>query len=289
MDIEKYKKYIKNDVELLSVEKRKNRTVITIKCKKCGVISNQRLDYYLEGWGCRGCKKILSQEQFIKKGEKLHYDNFDYSMVNYINAHSKVIIGCKKCGNIFNQRISAHLEGEGCPRCNIIRQLSTNEDFIKKSIKIYGDRFDYSLVDYKTNKIKVKIKCKKHNYIFEQSPNSHLRGQGCPICNESKGEKKVGDFLILNKINYSRNYRFIDCRYKNPLPFDFYLPDYNICIEFDGIQHFEDRMYDNEGENLTIRKIRDNIKDEYCNKNNIMLIRIKHTESISKKLNFLIL
>lgn len=273
---------------ILNVEKINGRIFIEVECEKCGNIIYQRLDYFLEGRGCYNCKRLLFKDQFIKKSKILHYDNYDYSKVNYTNANSKVIIGCKKCGTFFNQRLSAHLEGEGCPRCNIIRQLSTNEDFIRKSKEIYGDRYDYSLVDYKTNKNKVKIRCKKHNYVFEQSPNSHLRGQGCPICNESKGEMKVRNFLFSNNIKYFRNYRFLDCRYKKPLPFDFYLPDHNTCIEFDGIQHFEKRDYDTNIENFENRKIRDSIKDDFCKKNNINLIRISYKENIAEKLKTLI-
>lgn len=76
--------------------------------------------------------------------------------------------------------------------------------------------------------------------MFEQSPNDHLgKKTGCPICKESNGENIVRKYLSDNHIKYIPQHRFKDCRDKNPLPFDFYLPKYNTCIEYDGEQHFK--------------------------------------------------
>lgn len=258
---------------------------IKIKCNNCGGIFENRADYHLVCVGCKYCHERVSTNDYIEKAIKVHGDNFDYSLVVYKKAKDVIKIKCQKCGTIFSQKAYAHLDGRGCKKCNIIRQLSNKKKFAEESTKIHGDNFDYSLVDYKTNKIKVKLICKKHNHIFEQSPNSHLRGQGCPLCKESRGERNITNFLIENNIKYEKNHIFEKCRYKNPLHFDFYLPNNNMCIEFDGIQHFHFRYGDNENENLQIRQIRDSIKNEYCKNNNIQLIRIKYTENINDKLN----
>jgi very-short-patch-repair endonuclease len=85
--------------------------------------------------------------------------------------------------------------------------------------------------------------------------------------------------LIKYNINYESEKRFNDCRNKRPLPFDFYLPKYNICIEFDGEQHFIPwRKLSNKIEKLEKTKINDSIKTTYCINNNIKLLRIKYTE-----------
>lgn len=260
---------------------------IKLKCNKCGSIFETRSDYHLISAGCKYCNYRISTKDYIKKAKKIHGDKFDYSMVIYKKAKNKITIKCKKCGTIFYQKAYSHLEGRGCKRCNINNQLSNKEKFIEKSKKIHGENIDYSLVNYKTNKIKVLLKCKKHNHIFEQSPNSHLRGQSCPLCKESIGEKNIVNYLKENNIKYNRNKTFENCKYKNPLHFDFYLPDKNTCIEFDGRQHYFYRHGDNEKENLETRKIRDNIKNEYCKNNNIQLLRIKYTENIIDRLNSL--
>lgn len=108
---------------------------------------------------------------------------------------------------------------------------------------------------------------------------SHLKQNcGCPICNESKGEKAIRLYLKNNNIEFIQEYKFNDCRYKRNLPFDFYIQEYNLCIEFDGRQHFEaDNYFGGEKEFKDI-KIRDEIKDNYCKENGVNLLRISYYE-----------
>ena len=84
----------------------------------------------------------------------------------------------------------------------------------------------------------------------------------------------------MNKFNisYIPQYKFDDCRFYRTLPFDFYLPKYNICIEYDGQQHYEIVEHFGGFDKFVDTKIRDTIKSEYCKKNNIKLIRIPYWE-----------
>lgn len=136
-------------------------------------------------------KKTSTTEAFIKKARAVHGDKYDYKKTNYIRATIKVCITCPIHGD-FWQRPSSHLTGYGCMECghdNVKRKLSGSKDvFIEKSKEIYGDKYDYSLVDYINNKTPVKIVCKKHG-VFLKSPDAHLRGQGCPRC--SLGQKNA--------------------------------------------------------------------------------------------------
>lgn len=151
--------------------------------------------------------------------------------------------------------------------------------------------YDYSLVgEIISNKEKVKIVCQEHG-VFEQSVNNHMNNlQGCPDCKiMSKGENKISKILKTKNISYIREYKFDDCVYNNQkLRFDFYLPEYNICIEYDGRQHYEAIKYYGSEELFKIRRKRDEIKNKYCFKNNIYLIRIPYycfseIENIIKK------
>ncbi len=162
-------------------------------------------------------------------------------------------------------------------------KAKTTEQFIKDAKIIHGDKYDYSLVNYKKANSKVEITCKKHG-SFWQVPYSHLQGHGCPSCNSSRGEEEVKRYLLENNIKFEQQKVFNGCIYKNELKFDFYLPKYNLCIEYDGMQHFEAIEYF--GGEKEFKKIqdRDKVKNEYCKSNNIYIIRIKYDENIRKKL-----
>jgi very-short-patch-repair endonuclease len=139
------------------------------------------------------------------------------------------------------------------------------------------------LVNYIGSFKKIKLICPIHGE-FEQSSDKHVKGHGCLFCKESKGEKEIRVYLENNKIKHLQQYVFNDCRDRYPLPFDFYLPNYNMCIEFDGRQHFEavDRWGGLNG--LLDQQKKDEIKNKYCLDNNIKLLRIAHNENIINKL-----
>lgn len=130
----------------------------------------------------------------------------------------------------------------------------------------------------------VNIICPMHG-IFNQLAHNHTSGYGCPICNESIGEKNIRIFLENNGILFNQEKNFKNCIYKKYLFFDFYLPDYNICIEYDGIQHFEIVEYFGGIKTYEENLKRDKIKNEYCQSNNIHLIRISYKDNINDILN----
>lgn len=129
----------------------------------------------------------LTTLNFIEKVEKIHNFKYNYDNTLYINYEDKVKIICPIHGE-FKQRASSHLKGFGCKLCGDIKckdlQRSNTEDFIKKSINVHGNSYDYSETIYGKNAHnKVKIICKKHG-VFEQIPNSHLSGRGCIKCHK---------------------------------------------------------------------------------------------------------
>ena len=120
--------------------------------------------------------------------------------------------------------------------------------------------------------------------------NDHISSKsGCPDCNNSIGENEIEKILINNNIKYDKQKMFNDCKYKNLLRFDFYLEDYNICLEYDGIQHFKINEYYGGEKAFKEQKIKDSIKNEYCKNNNIELIRIRYNEKVNKKLEKIIM
>lgn len=89
----------------------------------------------------------------------------------------------------------------------------TTEEFIKRAKEIHGNKYDYSLVDYKNARTKVKIICPEHG-VFEQQPRAHLNKQGCPKCKISHGEKIIIEYLNHKNFSYEYQKSFEDLRAK---------------------------------------------------------------------------
>lgn len=226
----------------------------------------------------------LTTEEFIQKARKVHGDKYNYSLVDYKNAHTKIKIICPIHGE-FEQRPNNHLDGRGCLKCasqnkgkKISKTNTKNTDyFINKSKEIHGDKYDYSKVNYINNRTKVEIICPKHG-SFWQIPNSHKCGSGCPYCFNSIGETKIKKWLIDKNINFKQQFKFKECKNKLSLPFDFYLTDKNILIEFDGIQHYKSVNRFGGFKKFKETQKNDEIKNNFCKTNNIKLIRISYKE-----------
>jgi hypothetical protein len=283
--VKKAKEIFGDEYDYSLVDYRTNYEPVSIICPKHGPFPKSPANH-LKGQGCpyctaeteyRGSSQRLSKQDFILASQNIHGDEYDYSSVDYKNNSTPVTIICSKHGP-FSQSPGSHVIGSGCPKC--AGRDKTKEEFIKQAQEVQGDKYDYSKVDYKGARTKVNIICPKHGE-FLQTPNQHLRGTGCPSCNESKGEKLINNLLIKHNVEQIRQKRFIDCTNKPTkgtqcvtLPFDFYLPTFNTIIEYDGQQHYVPVW----GEDNFKRLQRlDKIRNQYCKKNGIKLIRIPYT------------
>ena len=240
-----------------------------------GFIFEQRASSHLNGLAV---ELNYTKEYFIKLAKDKWGDKYDYSLVEYKNSKTKVKIIHED--KIYEQSPSDHLTS--APE-NIIYAIKSNtDDFIRKANEVHNNKYDYSKVNYTISSEKVIITCFEHG-DFNQEANSHLQGVGCHSCQESKGERKISIFLDKNDINYIREYKFEDCINILPLKFDFYLPEYNICIEYDGIQHFKPVEIFGGLKSFNEQRINDEIKKNYCINNNIKLLRISYKDY--KKIN----
>lgn len=234
-------------------------------CPECGRLSQIK-------------KRKLSNEEFIKKAELIHNKKYTYPKLKYTNSKSKINVICPTHG-IFNTNAGNHLMGSECPKCAIENthklQLKSIENFIHDSNLMHEGKFDYSLVEYKGGKIKVKIICPKHG-VFEQSPNHHQRGAGCPNCNVSKGEELIKKILKKHHIKFNTQFTFDGLKDKRKLKCDFYLPFENCVIEFNGRQHYESVNAFGGLEALKETQKRDQIKYNYLKDNNINLIIVRY-------------
>jgi len=256
---------------------------ISIICKLHGEFK-QAINSHLKGHGCSICggSNRSNLNDILKSFRGIHGDLYNYSKVEYINMRTKVVIICNKCSNVFDQVPYSHLKGDGCSNCSGNMKLTT-EEIIKHFIEVNGDLYNYDKVEYSGAHKDVIITCEKHG-DFKMSPNNHRRMKGCYKCKMSKGEKIIMNYLKTNNINFISQYKFNECRYKNPLPFDFYLTDLNICIEYNGIQHYEVNEFFGGEDGYKQRVRNDNIKIYYCHNNKVKLVTIKYDSDIQEEL-----
>lgn len=163
-----------------------NSTKVKIICPIHGLFE-QRPASQLQGNGCPSCGREVVEKSrklttaiFIDKANIIHENRYDYSLVNYVNSHTKIKIICPLHG-VFEQTPTNHLFlTNGCPTCGG-STVSTTNSFIEKASNIHNFNYDYSLVKYKNNNTRVDIICLIHG-IFKQTPGAHLQGSGCPKC-----------------------------------------------------------------------------------------------------------
>ena len=246
---------------------------ITVICPIHGKFEIQAGNY-LFGQGCRQCgiekrrlKRMMGCEEFISRARKVHGDKYDYSKVEYVNAHTKVCVICPIHGEFWIKPVQ-HLRGGGCPKC--VGKHKTTEDFIRESIEVHGNIYDYSKVEYKGAYTKICIICPKHGE-FWITPHNHLNGRGCPHCKASRLEKHIRRFLKKSNINYEYQKRFFWLGLQS---LDFYLPDYNIAIECQGRQHFESVDVFGGDKGLSDNKKRDITKLNKCCDKGIKILYI---------------
>lgn len=229
------------------VEYKTATSKVVIICKKHGSFK-QTPNGHLSGSGCPMCQRDALREyfqmelgEFIERAIVVHNNKYDYSLVEYVNAHTKVKIICPIHGE-FIQEPNIHLKmGCGCPVCGKDRVREKRklgkDNFIKRAIVVHGGKYDYSQVNYINEKTKVKILCHEHG-VFMQTPTGHMSGKGCSKCKTSKGERRISMILENHNIKYVTQKPIKSIGGGGRYRYDFFIPDYNVFIEYHGKQHF---------------------------------------------------
>jgi len=266
-----------------------NRTKICIICKEHGEFIQTPANH-IKGKNCPKCSgHFMDQNFFIEKSKGIHKDEndnplYDYSLVDYNESSTNVTIICPLHNYEFRKTPNKHLNGQGCPLCGNVsgglkNRLSHNE-FIKRA---FPHKYEY-LTKYITAKTKIHIKCKECGHKFWQEAFSHMSGTGCPSCNESILEKRVAKYLNQLDIKYIKQKKF---EWLGRQSLDFYLTNYKLAIECQGIQHFEPKEWFDRKRKFTDRVKDDTKKLNKCLSNNIEMIYVVDNEKyFEKKYNF---
>lgn len=247
---------------------------------------------HIQGSGCPKCydenRKYIyrkTQSEFLNSANLVHNNKYQYG--EYTNDRTKISIFCPFHGE-FKQTPNDHLQGHSCRKCGLRgatqKNIKKQSDFIDECNKKHNFFYDYRKVKYTNAHNKIEIICPEHGLFF-QSASHHRRGSKCPKCiQKSTGENIIRQFLIKNKIKFEEQKRFADCVNKKQLPFDFYIEDFRILVEYQGRQHFEPVKWSNNWNdqdaynNLIEVQKNDSIKKEWCKKNNIELIEISYLD-----------
>ncbi|OIJ14922.1 hypothetical protein BKP37_06980 [Anaerobacillus alkalilacustris] len=269
----------------------RSKDPISVKHNPCGNIRDDvSPDTYLRGNGgkgykCNHCsgKWKRTTTDFIKEVEELY--GKDYTVLGeYVNRHTDILIKHNKCGGRpFPVRPKHFLDRrscgeEYCVKCSG-KQKKNTEHFKQEVYKLVGDEYQVKS-EYVNARISLTLFHKKCGEQYPCTPDNFLRGKRCPFCRESKGEKKIAEFLKRHKINFIQQYRNPECRNIKPLPFDFAILDKRdnpiFFIEFDGEQHFKPSEYYGGLGAFQKLKQNDKIKNMFALENGIFLIRIPY-------------
>lgn len=279
--IKKAKEIHGDKYDYSKVEYINSKTKVCIICPEHGEFW-QTPSNHLRGQECPKCacknnaqNRTIGTEEFITRARKIHDGKYDYSKTEYKTCFDKVCIICPEHGE-FWQECHNHLKGQGCPKC-AKEQIASNQFLSKDTIlkrfnEIHGNKYDYSKFEYNGICEKSCIICPEHGE-FWQTPHIHLKGSGCPKCKSSTLENEIRLFLDRNKINYIYQYfpKFLN-NGGGHQSLDFFLPEYNIAIECQGMQHFKPvKLFG--GDKQLIKQIRlDKKKKLLCESNNINVL-----------------
>lgn len=285
--IKEVQELVGNDYSVLGTYVR-TATKIKMKHNLCGTEWSITPNNFLRGRRCPTCSHVKTQEEFSQE---------------VINSHDKQFVlvgtykGCDtktkyKCINhevvIYSTPTIFMRTAYPCSKCLSVFLKQSNrkpqEQFIKELNNRHQGRIQ-AVEPYVNTHTKIRFLCNECNNYFYAEPNSVLRLSGCPYCAYSKGETYIASFLTNHKIKFKAQYRFENCKFIRPLPFDFYIPNSKLLIEFDGKQHTTPIQYFGGLKAYISQLKRDSIKNEFAKDNNLRLLRISYTlplETIDK-------
>lgn len=273
---------------------------ITAICGTCGIEKNMTFHAY--NHITNNDKKTYQCCQCFNNKKELKYytikndvESSGYTLITkaneYKNGNTRIKYLCPKHG-LHEMKANNFHNGRRCPLCRREEahdRFCFSPDTVYEEVRSLGGKL-LNKEDYINQSIKnLRIICPRcHKNIFITSLRHYTQhgGQSCPECRqkESVGERRIRQWLENNSVEFIQEKFFDDCRDNKPLPFDFYLPEQNMIIEFDGQQHFEENHFFKHSSSkfknsiTSYTKYHDSIKTEYCISHNITLIRIPYTQ-----------
>lgn len=279
-------------VDLKDLQLNSNKPVKVI-CDYCGEQYTINYNNYNKGEsGIDACKKCrhkrvadVTRERREKKYMGLVQqvaDKKGYTVIypqEYKSVKTRIKYICPKHGE-HDSSIANFIRGKGCKDCaneQVRYHFVKDAEEVEEYINSFNGNKLLNKEDYitsTTNNLIIQCSC-GNTYTTSLSNYKMMTYKQCPHCRHSYsiGERIIERFLNVSNIEYIKQKTFEDCKDEIVLPFDFYLPYYNCCIEFDGQGHFAPVWGE---KSFTLLKKHDEIKNNYCANNNIKLLRIPY-------------
>lgn len=257
---------------------------VEIICPQHGSFWQSRVNH-LNGQGCPQCgleagveKQRMTLPEFTERAREVHGSKYSYDQTDFRSVNDKTTIFCPEHG-AFLQTAAKHMGGQGCPSC-ANRDMDLSK-FVERAKEVHDDRYEYSKSEYLGARKKILVTCPEHG-DFEQVVHAHLAGGGCPLCVDamnSKGVQRITAWLEARSIHFVREMTFDDLRSeKNEvyrLRCDFFLPEHDAIIEFDGQQHFLPNSLWGGEEGFRVLKANDEKKNKWANEKGYRMVRIR--------------
>lgn len=272
---------MRHDFEFVNIKREDSILYIYFICNKhrdLGIQKMRKTNMKRNIKGCKYCKGDLPEWYVRQKVAEL-YPHIKL-IGDYINMSTPLNCYCEKHDIYWKTTPQSILDGHGCIECGrekLSQQNILSQEKFEDMIKLVNPNIEI-ISEYKGMECDITVRCRKCGYVWTLNAQSlKSNGTRCKKCSYTyKGEDRIIDILQNLNCEYIHQYKFKDCRNKRPLPFDFYLPNYNLCIEFDGEQHYKPKFG---MKNFIQTQKHDKIKDEYCKSHNIGLLRIPYWES----------
>lgn len=240
--------------------------------------------------GCNVCSYCTGRERTTEEFQSMVNEIFDNVEVigEYTGTSNRIKCRCTTHDYVWEPYGYNLLSGYGCPKCGSAKSGFQKRVPVDEKIKrLHEIHPDIEFLSYPIlSSDYVDCKCKKCGGVWKatyMNLTKYHKRTNCPYCNSSTGEERIATVLDTWGFKYERQKRYDDCRDYNTLPFDFYLPNNNLLIEFDGEQHYQlinrtGMSIEEQKEEFEKIQYHDSIKTEYCKNNNIPLLRIPYWE-----------
>lgn len=260
-------------------------TKVIITCPIHGDFTQTPAKHIFDKQGCPNCGHEIPPGN--------HFSNIKYTnmlqqhlpnivlLQDYYRLKNKITVKCNDCNNTFSNFTAEYwITTKSCPYCYIKRKDTNIREGLSSLLSSEYEIIEKDIIKSENTVISIKHAC---GGVVSRKASVFLKnGFKCPICYpyESKGSRKITEYLTKNKYVFEKEKIFPDLFDKNVLRYDFYIPSINILIEFDGIQHFKPTFGSKEHRkiNFELTRKHDLMKNEYALSHNIKLIRIKYTD-----------